>query len=238
MPCSRHQTLGEPWYLASHRHRTAPCLVSPLKCVCLFVTLWTVARQAPLSMGLSRQEYWSWLPGAPPRDLPNPGFKPMSPTSPALAGDFLITKHHLFVIWSRKTISKTHVFSAAEVLEEMETVTNSPLSSRSWNQVRYWGVYRRLYWRRHRAVSCSPPSIFMEAEMINLIFKVRTTLAHKIRWYWHGSKYRSLGNSSREKNLVKIMPMDFRYRNCIGRHLTTGWFMRILLLTKEDAFKS
>ena len=46
--------------------------------VCLFVTLWTVVHQAPLSMGFSRQEYWSRLPCPPPGDLPNLGIKPRS----------------------------------------------------------------------------------------------------------------------------------------------------------------
>ena len=54
----------------------------------IFITLWTVAHQAPLSMGFSRQEYWSGLPCPPPGDLPNPGIEPMSLTSPALAGRF------------------------------------------------------------------------------------------------------------------------------------------------------
>ena len=54
----------------------------------LFVTPWTVARQAPLSMGVSRQEYWSGLLCAPPGDLPNPGFKPRSP---ALQADSLLS---------------------------------------------------------------------------------------------------------------------------------------------------
>ena len=49
------------------------------------VTLWTVAHQAPLSMGFSRQEYWSGLPSPPPGDLPNPGIEPVSLMSPALA---------------------------------------------------------------------------------------------------------------------------------------------------------
>ena len=44
--------------------------------VWLFVILWTVARQAPLSMGFSRQEYWSELWGPPPGDIPHPGIKP------------------------------------------------------------------------------------------------------------------------------------------------------------------
>ena len=46
----------------------------------LFATPWTVAHQAPLSVGFSRQEYWSGLPCLPPRDLPNPGREPRSPT--------------------------------------------------------------------------------------------------------------------------------------------------------------
>ena len=52
------------------------------------MTPWTVACPAPLSMGFSRQEYWSGLPCPPPRDLPNPAIKPVSPVAPALAGGF------------------------------------------------------------------------------------------------------------------------------------------------------
>ena len=44
----------------------------------LFVTPWTVAYQAPPSMGFSRQEYWSELPFPPPGDLPDPGIEPRS----------------------------------------------------------------------------------------------------------------------------------------------------------------
>ena len=50
-----------------------------------FGTPWTVAHQAPLSMGFSSQEYWSGLPFPPPGDLPNPGIEPASLISPALA---------------------------------------------------------------------------------------------------------------------------------------------------------
>ena len=56
-----------------------------------FATPWTVARQAPLSMGFSRQEYWSGLPCPPPGDLPDPGIKPESLASLALAGRFFTT---------------------------------------------------------------------------------------------------------------------------------------------------
>ena len=56
-----------------------------------FETLWTVAHQAPLSMGFSRQEYWSELPFPSPGDLPHPGIEPKSPASPALAVGFFTT---------------------------------------------------------------------------------------------------------------------------------------------------
>ena len=46
----------------------------------LFVSPWTAARQAPLSMEFSRREYWSGLPFLSPGDLPDPGIKPRSPT--------------------------------------------------------------------------------------------------------------------------------------------------------------
>ena len=47
--------------------------------------LWTVAHQAPLSMGFPRQDYYNGLPFPPPGNLPNPGIKPESPVSPASA---------------------------------------------------------------------------------------------------------------------------------------------------------
>ena len=57
----------------------------------LFVTPQTVARQALLSMGFSRKEYWSGLPFPSPEDLPNAGIEPTSLMSPALAGGFFTT---------------------------------------------------------------------------------------------------------------------------------------------------
>ena len=57
----------------------------------LFVTLWTIPNQAPLSMGFSRQEYWSGLPCPPPGNLPDPRIKPESLMPPALAGRFFTT---------------------------------------------------------------------------------------------------------------------------------------------------
>ena len=65
-------------------------------CVCSvmsdsFVTPWTVADQAPLSMRFSRQEYWSELPFPPPGDLPDPGIEPESSAPLALPGGLLTT---------------------------------------------------------------------------------------------------------------------------------------------------
>ena len=77
--CARPQS----WDPGSH------CVVSPAllnslfclvaQCVRLCVTPWTVAHQAPLSMGFSRQDYWSGLPFPPQGDLPDPGIKPFFP---------------------------------------------------------------------------------------------------------------------------------------------------------------
>ena len=55
----------------------------------LFVTPWTVAHKVPLSMGFSRQDYWSGLPFPSPGDLPDPGIEPMTP---ALQADSLPTE--------------------------------------------------------------------------------------------------------------------------------------------------
>ena len=66
-------------------------MLSRFSHVWFFATLWTVAGQAFLSMGFSRQEYWSGLPCPPPRDLPDPGIEPPSLRTPALAGGFFTT---------------------------------------------------------------------------------------------------------------------------------------------------
>ena len=64
------------------------CVLSHFSPVRLFVTLWTVPHQAPLSMGFSRQEYWSGLPGPPPGGLPDPGIKITSAFISCIAGRF------------------------------------------------------------------------------------------------------------------------------------------------------
>ena len=67
------------------------CVLRPFSPVQLSATLWTVAHQAHLSMGFSRQEYWSGLPCPPPGGLSDPGIELESLVAPALAGGFFTT---------------------------------------------------------------------------------------------------------------------------------------------------
>ena len=83
---------------------TRPCMqAQSLSCLWLFGTPWTVAHRAPLSMGFSRQQYWSGLPFPSLGDLPHSGIQPMSVASPALAGQFFTTS----ATW--ETLCKTQV---------------------------------------------------------------------------------------------------------------------------------
>ena len=77
-------------YVNLNQFYCAMC-VSRFSCVQLFVTVFTVVCQAPLSVGSSRQEYWSGLPCPHPGNLPDPGIKPESLMSPALVGGFFTT---------------------------------------------------------------------------------------------------------------------------------------------------
>ena len=67
------------------------CVLSRFSHVQFFATLWTVALQAPLFMGFSRQECWSGWPCPPPGDLPDPGIEPESLMYPALARGLFTT---------------------------------------------------------------------------------------------------------------------------------------------------
>jgi len=87
------------------------CVLSCFSRVWHFATLWTIAYQAPLSTGFSRQEHSSGLPCLPPGDLPDPGIKLTSLTSAALAGRFFTTstmwEAHMFIIHLSKSTEYT-----------------------------------------------------------------------------------------------------------------------------------
>ena len=89
---SGNQKFTKPWSLLY--------MLSCFSRAWLSATLWTVAHQAPLSMGFSRQEYWSGLPCLPPQDLPHPGIEPTSLTTPALQADSLPLSH-----WGRPLVT-------------------------------------------------------------------------------------------------------------------------------------
>ena len=90
-PCLRRRTAqmlsnGPVIFLSDQA--VCVCVLSCFSHVWLFVIPWTVAHQAPLSLGFSRQEYWSGLSLPPLGDLPIPGIKPSSLMSPTLVGRF------------------------------------------------------------------------------------------------------------------------------------------------------
>ena len=82
---------GGQWDEGQDGRISVNVLLSRFIRVQFFGTLWSVALQAPLSMGFSRQEYWSKLPFPSPGDLSDPGIEPVSLMSPALAGRFFTT---------------------------------------------------------------------------------------------------------------------------------------------------
>ena len=76
------------------------CVLSRFIRAWLFATPWTITCQASLSMGFSRQEYWSGLPCPPPGDLPDPGIALTFFTCPALAGGFFVTSTTGYIMCS------------------------------------------------------------------------------------------------------------------------------------------
>ena len=76
-----------------------------LSCVWFFATPWTVTRQAPLSLGFPRQEYWSGLPCPSPGDLPDPGTEPAPLLSPELAGGLFTAWEAPGPAWAARVIA-------------------------------------------------------------------------------------------------------------------------------------
>ena len=103
--------------------------------VLLFDTLWTVAHQAPLSMGFSRQGYWRGLPFSPPGVLPDPRIQPTSPVSPALLADSLPLSH-IRLGWNER--KKVKLLSCVWFFVTPWTVTYQAPSSMGFSRQEYW----------------------------------------------------------------------------------------------------
>ena len=121
LPCT--ERIWETWanrsFVTNLRYDTAVVL-SCLSHVRLFSTLWTVACQAPLSMGFSRQEYWSELPCPPPGDLPDPWIEPKSLRSPVLAGGLFTTS----TAW--EALIQQRAVQNSRQLEDVKTSQQKP----------------------------------------------------------------------------------------------------------------
>ena len=123
-------------------------ILSRFSRVPLFATLWTVAHQAPLSMGFSRQEYWSELPCSPPGDIPDLGIEPTSLMSPALVGRFFTTG----AIWEALAFHRRRQWHPTPVLLPGKSQgRRSLLGCGPWGH-KEWDTSQRLHF--HFSLSC------------------------------------------------------------------------------------
>ena len=113
-------------------------------CIWLFATLGIVTRQAPLSMGFSKQEYWSGLPCPSPGDLPNPGTEPASLMSSTLADGFFIT-------------SPTWEAQVTVLFHKLDTISKKYLTG---------NAYQSHLWNFFKCICSSPNSIWGGGEQM------------------------------------------------------------------------
>ena len=149
-------------------------MLSHFSCVWLCVTPWTVAHQAPLSMGFSRQKYWSGLPCSSPGNLPNPGIKPTCLKSPALAGRFFTTsvtweanqgnRKEVILRWSLSSclLDNLVIYGEEENLRREELwVTNKIMSA----------VYVMLHWVGAQLKITIISLLFLSHQLLVCFFK-------------------------------------------------------------------
>ena len=135
---------------------TSAQLLSPVQ---FFATPQTAVHQAPLSMGFSRQEYWSGLPFPTPRDLSDPGIEPVSPKSPSLQADYLLLCH----LRSRESLNKF-----------LKSIVRHALKSFSRREPLLSGKFSILYF----FLASAPAKKASEAEIVlSLFFKHWSTLS-------------------------------------------------------------
>ena len=126
----------------------------------LFVTSWTVAHQAPLSMGFSGQEYWSGLPYPPPGDLPTPGIEPMVLMSPELADGFFTTS----TTWEALSFTLLlSCFSRVRLCATPEAAAHQATPSLGFSRQEHWSglpfpspMHESEKWKWSRSVVSDP----------------------------------------------------------------------------------
>ena len=164
------------------------CVLSRVR---LFVAPWTVAHQAPLSMGFSRQECWSGLPCPPPGGLPDPGIKPMSPASPAVQADSLLLSQTHRDAYQITGETHIRIFTA-------QTTQRTASRDRGMNTPAVSG--QSLPWEGvSRSCVCLPWEPWRVYKSLSILgFLVSLTIHGKFYPIW--SFLSNLGNSSKGKN--------------------------------------
>ena len=155
------------------------------KCYCsvmsdTFVTPWTIAYQAPLSMGFSRQKYWSGSPCRPPGDLPDPGIKPMSIMSPELAGGFFTSR----AIWkalqfsSVRSLSRVRFFATPWIAAHQASLS----ITNSWSSLKLMPIESAM--PSSHLTLCRPLLLLPPIPPSIRVFSNESTL--RMRWpkYW------------------------------------------------------
>ena len=152
------------------RDRLGHVCVQLLSCIWLFVTPWTAAQQAPLSMRFPRQGHWSGLPSPSPAGLPDSGITPTLLTSPALASTFFTPS----AIWEARlgyndvtNSHETHTRISSHSSNIQTTFQNgrspgsdpgSRLLSIPPQAYRGWGLFPVWLWARARVCCLRPPA--------------------------------------------------------------------------------
>ena len=116
----------------------------------LFATPWTIACQAPLSMGFSRQEYWSEQPFPPPGDLSDQGIEPVFLVSLALAAGFFTTS----TTWDAPTSTRMGI-------------TNKTHNSKCWQRWREFGTIIHC-WQECKMVQPLQKTVWQFLKMLNI----------------------------------------------------------------------
>ena len=145
-------------------------MLSGFSCVQLFVTLWTLALQVLLSMGFSRQEYWSALPCPPSGDFPDPGIEPMYP---ALQVDSLLLSHQERPLYYINIINISYIRDVSEKASHSSTLAwkipwmEEPGGPQSMGSLRVGedratslSLFTLMHWRR----KWQPTPVFLPGE--------------------------------------------------------------------------